>query len=253
MAARACQSLCCAAQLTAGASRPAAQLAAAPPPPPLRAATAARPRRSVAAAAADNSDAEVAVFRFTLGSDVADALVPRVVGGVGAALLLLNHLLGDQPSEAQASWHCRLFAGSYHDSDHTQPTTVCEHTCATGAARCVGHSMIVKAQAQICGASLTWSVPYPTLPRQLRAEALGAVLAAVAFVTPTIEQRLKELQPGRGRQAAAVSVPGAASVFALQPGLPDSLKQVSTRLVAFRVWCLAKGALARWLHMCLQA
>ena len=110
MAARACQSLCCAAQLTAGASRPAAQLAAAPPPPPLRAATAARPRRSVAAAAADNSDAEVAVFRFTLGSDVADALVPRVVGGVGAALLLLNHLLGDQPSEAQASWHCRLFA-----------------------------------------------------------------------------------------------------------------------------------------------
>lgn len=48
----------------------------------------------------------------------------------------------------------------------------------------------------------------------------------MAFVTPTIEQRLKELQPGRGRQAAAASVEGAASVFALQPGLPDALKQV---------------------------
>lgn len=104
MASRACQNLSCATQRAAGSPRQAAQLAAAPPPPPLRAAAAAaRPRRSLAVAAADNSDAEVAVFRFTLGSDAADALVPRVVGGVGAALLLLNHLLGDQPSEAQAS------------------------------------------------------------------------------------------------------------------------------------------------------
>lgn len=61
---------------------------------------------------------------------------------------------------------------------------------------------------------------------QVRAEALGAGLAAVAFVTPSIEQRLKELQPGRGRQAAASSVAGATSVFALQPGLPDAVKQV---------------------------
>lgn len=117
--------------------------------------------------------------------------------------------------------------------------------------------MLCGTQHDCAGANL-WSKSHLVCslshrPLQLRAEALGAVLAAVAFVTPTIEQRLKELQPGRGRQAAAVSVPGAASVFALQPGLPDSLKQVSTRLVSFRVWCLAKGALARWLHMCLQA
>ena len=62
------------------------------------------PQRLRAVAAADNRDSDVAVFRFTLGNDAADALVPRVVGTVGAALLVLNHFLGGQPaSDAQAS------------------------------------------------------------------------------------------------------------------------------------------------------
>lgn len=69
--------------------------------------------------------------------------------------------------------------------------------------------------------------PPPPFPaRQLRAEALGAALAAAAIITPSIEERLKELQPGRGRLAAAASVAGASSVFALQPGLADGTKQV---------------------------
>ena len=56
------------------------------------------------AAAADSSESDVTVFRFTLGNDEADALVPRVVGGLSAAALLLNHLLADAaPSDAQAS------------------------------------------------------------------------------------------------------------------------------------------------------
>ena len=62
---------------------------------------------------------------------------------------------------------------------------------------------------------------------QVRAEALGALLAAAAFITPAIEQRLKELQPGRGRQAAASSVEGARSAFALLPTAPDLTKQVT--------------------------
>lgn len=58
--------------------------------------------RTTTAAAAD--DSEVAVFRFTLGSDAADEMVPRVVGTAGAVLLLLNHVLsGEAASEAQAS------------------------------------------------------------------------------------------------------------------------------------------------------
>ncbi len=237
MASRACQSLCCAAQRTAGALHHAAQLAAAPPPPPLRTAVAAaRPRRSVAVAAADNSDAEVAVFRFTLGSDAADALVPRVVGGVGAALLLLNHLLGDQPSDAQASWHCAslvfpaplLSLPLLCSGLMLRVCTLCLLLCSNSPLRAM-----VQTATQVASA---FCAPSALLaPLQLRAEALGAVLAAVAFATPTIEQRLKELQPGRGRQAAAASVAGAASVFALQPGLPDSLKQVGRGWA--EVWC----------------
>lgn len=60
-----------------------------------------RRRAALRPAAAANDEAEVAVFRFTLGSDAADAMVPRVVGGVGAALLALNHFLGEAPSDAQ--------------------------------------------------------------------------------------------------------------------------------------------------------
>ncbi len=85
----------------------------------------------------------------------------------------------------------------------------------------------------LCAERLALSPQSPhSLPGlQLRAEALGAVLAAAAIVTPSIEERLKELQPGRGRLAAASSVAGATSVFALQPGLADGTKQVGV------VWC----------------
>lgn len=77
----------------------------------------------------------------------------------------------------------------------------------------------------------------PPLPlsKQTRAEALGAALAAVAFITPSIEQRLKELEPGRGRAAAAASVPGASSVFALPPDAPEAVKQV--HIAAGEVHC----------------
>lgn len=62
---------------------------------------------------AASDDAEVAVFRFTLGNDALDALVPRVAGVAGATLLLLNHFLAnDAPSDAQASCR-RLGASAY--------------------------------------------------------------------------------------------------------------------------------------------
>lgn len=72
---------------------------------------------------------------------------------------------------------------------------------------------------------------------QVRAEVLGGLLAAAAFATPAIEQRLKELQPGRGRQAAATQVAGATSVFALRQGLPEAQQQVRlvTSLVSLPV------------------
>ena len=113
-------------------------------------------------AAARDDDIEVAVFRFTLGiPGFDDALIPRVVGIIGASLVLINHVLSPQP------------------------------------------------------------VPLP----QTRIEILGAALAAVAVAAPTLQQRLEELKPGRGRRAAAESVPGGSNVFALDSDLPENVRQ----------------------------
>ncbi len=45
-------------------------------------------------AGAGFEDTDIAVFRFTLGiPGFDDALIPRVVGLLGASLILLNHVL----------------------------------------------------------------------------------------------------------------------------------------------------------------
>ena len=61
---------------------------------------------------------------------------------------------------------------------------------------------------------------------QTRSEVLAVVLAALCIASPTIEARLKELEPGRGRQAAPQQVQGAASVFAISDAVSDEQKQV---------------------------
>ena len=48
----------------------------------------------------------------------------------------------------------------------------------------------------------------------------------MGLATPTLEQLIKERQPGRGRLAAAEAVQGASRVFALASGLPEAAKQV---------------------------
>ena len=58
-------------------------------------------------AGAGFEETDIAVFRFTLGiSGFDDALIPRVVGFIGAALLVTNHLL-DQ-SDATSAQVCSL-------------------------------------------------------------------------------------------------------------------------------------------------
>lgn len=44
---------------------------------------------------------EVAVFRFTLGSNELDEQVPRIIGTIGAILLVVNHVFSNSPTEAQ--------------------------------------------------------------------------------------------------------------------------------------------------------
>lgn len=63
---------------------------------------------------------------------------------------------------------------------------------------------------------------------QTRSEILAAALAALCIASPTIEARLKELEPGRGRQAAPQQVQGATSVFAISDAVSEKQKQVMT-------------------------
>ena len=65
-----------------------------------------------------------------------------------------------------------------------------------------------------------------TLHMQTRSEILAAALAALCIASPTIEARLKELEPGRGRQAAPQQVQGATSVFAISDAVSEKQKQV---------------------------
>eukprot|EP00803_Ostreobium_quekettii_P011556 evm.model.scf_418.15 EVM.evm.TU.scf_418.15 scf_418:74193-77266(+) len=109
-----------------------------------------------------DEELDVAVFRFTLGiPGFDDSLTPRVVGILGAVLLLINHIFaGESPSLAQ-----------------------------------------------------------------MRAEALGVILSSVCIAAPSIENRLKELTPGKGRRASSATVPGTSQAFLLETSIDEQMKQ----------------------------
>lgn len=95
----------------------------------------------------------------------------------------------------------------------------------------------------------------PAPEAQVRAEYLGAALAAVAFLAPDIEARLAEVQPGRGRAAAAGAVKGGANAFALTADLPDEQRKElawasfallkNTNSCSVLVWKGGKALMAR--------
>lgn len=89
----------------------------------------------------------------------------------------------------------------------------------------------------------------PSTPLQLRAEVVGALLAVVAFATPSLEKRLQDLQPGRGR-AMAAAVEGATNSFALQKSLSDKVQQVgqSSRSTCSTSMHSAHAIGMAWLH-----
>ncbi|DBA96717.1 TPA: hypothetical protein ACH3X1_015559 [Trebouxia sp. C0004] len=60
---------------------------------------------------------------------------------------------------------------------------------------------------------------------QTRSEIFAAVLATICIASPAIEARLKELEPGRGRQAAPQQVQGAISTFAIADSVSEDQKQ----------------------------
>ena len=140
---------------------------------------------------AGREEPDVAVFRFTLGiPGFDDALIPRFVGVLGLLLLLVNHVL-NQSAYAVGQ------VGHYSPS----PARVC---------------IWIQAGLQDEGHCV-----------QVRAEVLGAGLATLCILTPTVETRLREVAPGRGRKATSGDLEGAVQLFKLDPSLPDTAKQVN--------------------------
>ena len=106
-------------------------------------------------------DVELAVFRFTLGiPGFDDALIPRVVGVVGIALLLLNHVLSVEAGSSQ---------------------------------------------------NVT--------------ETIGMVLAGVGIAAPTLQKRIEDLTPGKGRRMALENLEGSTNVFAITEALSEEQKR----------------------------
>ena len=158
----------------------------------------ARPRRAPARLTiprAAQQDDDFAVFRFTLGiPGFDDEDIPRVVGIVGAALLVVNHLASSNPSEAQV------------------------------------RSRANRADAPISASSCPSRPrrpdrPYPDPPTplssqsQARTETVGAILAAACIVTPSFGRRLNENAAING---GTLDVAGGDQVFAIAPGLSDA-------------------------------
>ncbi|GMH46018.1 hypothetical protein BSKO_13982 [Bryopsis sp. KO-2023] len=69
-----------------------------------------------------------------------------------------------------------------------------------------------------------WATGTGITHAQERSEILGLVLCLTCIVAPTIESRLKELQPGRGRRQAS-AIPDTQQGFLLSEGLDDAVKQ----------------------------
>ena len=61
---------------------------------------------------------------------------------------------------------------------------------------------------------------------QATAEVLGVTLAVLCTLVPSLDKRLQEAAPGRGRKAAAQQSEGAAEVFCLNNHLTDEQKEV---------------------------
>lgn len=60
----------------------------------------------------------------------------------------------------------------------------------------------------------------------MRSEYLVFLLAVLCFFVPDVEERLREVQPGRGRQKTAESIPGSTNGFFLDASLDEAAKKV---------------------------
>ena len=130
---------------------------------------------------------ELAVFRFTLGiPGFDDSLTSRIIGASSLLLLLANSVLSNSLYSTSQVSLCAL-----------RITLFLFLTCI----RYQGHL-------------------------QARAELLGVFLAGCCIAVPTINARLQEAAPGRGRRQSGAEVEGSTQCFQLDGNLSDEQKQV---------------------------
>lgn len=58
-----------------------------------------------------------------------------------------------------------------------------------------------------------------------RTEALAGILAAICFIAPSLDERLKDAEAGRGRKAPVEQIAGATNVFGLSDAIKDNAKK----------------------------
>ena len=132
----------------------------------------------------DDSDVELAVFRFTLGiPGFDDALIPRVAGIVGIVLLLVNHVLSGDVGSSQ---------------------------------------------------SVT--------------ETVGLLLAGIGIAAPTLQQRIDESTPGKGRRPPVENLEGASNVFSISENLTEEQK----REAAWASFAIIKNANVCGVFFCVK-
>ena len=130
---------------------------------------------------------ELAVFRFTLGiPGFDDSLIPRIIGASSLLLLLANSVLSNSP---------------YTTSQ------VSLYLCVSP---CSSFPLCTRYQGQL----------------QACAELLSIFLAGCCIAVPTIDARLQEAAPGRGRRHSGAEVEGSTQCFQLDGNLSDEQKQV---------------------------
>lgn len=64
---------------------------------------------------------------------------------------------------------------------------------------------------------------------QGRTEVLGAMVAAACIATPSVQARLKQMQPGRVKGGGSGGS-GSGAAFMLAPDLPESSRQAREQL-----------------------
>jgi hypothetical protein len=80
---------------------------------------------------------------------------------------------------------------------------------------------------------------------------LCGILVLVLGSVPDIEERLREAQPGKGRQSTASNIAGAKNAFVLDKQLPDKLKQVLLLFVLFLENAVIGGCYKNKMQQCL--